>query len=445
MREHRSKTGKLIYFASRLEIEQLPGYRGNDHRGRACCPIHNGTNPTALAIDWDTGWATCWSCGDAFSIRIEDHPGTHQAREDRPQSLKIAPRRVEDPIRGNNLMQLTENALVALETAITVSAARLPGSPGAAYLKRRGISLEVAQSLRLGWSTSGKLAGRVIFPLCGPDGRSSSAMGRAIDDRVKPKYDTLRNADGYQKTLFNGSAIVQARRSGQPLVIVEGPMDAAACVAAGISLTVAICGKSYAHPEHFAGLETVILALDADDAGQQGRRTLWLELTARGIEVLILPVAALAGANDLCEYWQQRQTLPMQLLERVIGPHRQGSYALPTQAPGKLKPDISGHPDGLERAPGVHPARSGDELPVQLPADWWYRDAMTPDELPAALKLEAETLALTLAGNLEELRVFADDLFWNETMLEVEDRCAARYAVQLARASVSESYRGNGA
>lgn len=433
MREHRSKTGKLIYFATRLELEQLPGYRGNDHRGRACCPIHNGTNPTALAIDWDTGWATCWSCGDAFSIRIEDYPGTHQGRENRPQSLKIAPRRVGDPIRSNNPMRSPENALTALEIAITASAARLPGSPGAAYLNRRGISLEVAQSLRLGWSTSGKLAGRVIFPLCGPDGRSSSAIGRAIDDRVKPKYDTLRKADGYQKTLFNGSAIAHARRSGHPLVVVEGPMDAAACVSAGIPLTVAICGKSYAHPEHFAGLETVILALDADDAGQQGRRTLWLELTARGIEVLILPVAALAGANDLCEYWQRHRTLPMQLLERVTGPHRQRN-GLPIAVPSRL-----------EVSPDVHPSRSSDEPPMHPPADWWFDDAMTPDELPAELKSDAETLAIELAGNLDELQAFADDLFWRETTLTTEDRCAARYALQLARAAVSDSYRGNAA
>lgn len=76
MREHRAKSGKLIYYASRHELETLPGYRGHDRKGRACCPIHAGTNPTALAIDWETGWASCWSCGDAWAIRVEDHPDT---------------------------------------------------------------------------------------------------------------------------------------------------------------------------------------------------------------------------------------------------------------------------------------------------------------------------------------------------------------------------------
>ncbi len=76
MHEYVAKSGKLIYYATRHGLETLPGYRGNDRKGRACCPIHNGDNPTALSIDWATGWASCWSCGDAWSIRVEDHPDT---------------------------------------------------------------------------------------------------------------------------------------------------------------------------------------------------------------------------------------------------------------------------------------------------------------------------------------------------------------------------------
>lgn len=169
---------------------------------------------------------------------------------------------------------------------------------------------------------AGRLAGRVIFPLCDPAGHATSAMGRAADDRARPKYKALPADDGYVKTLFNGGAIVQARQSGHPVIVVEGPLDAAACVAAGLPLTVALCGKSYPHPEHFAGLATVILALDADDAGQAGQRRLWLDLVARGIDVLVLPASALADANDLAEYWQRHQTVPGQLVARAIGPRR---------------------------------------------------------------------------------------------------------------------------
>ncbi len=56
---------------------------------------------------------------------------------------------------------------------------------------------------------------------------------------------------------------------------------------------------------------------DADDAGQAGRRALWLDLIARGIEVLVLPAAALDGVKDLGEYWQRHRTLPRQLVEII--------------------------------------------------------------------------------------------------------------------------------
>lgn len=70
-----------------------------------------------------------------------------------------------------------------------------------------------------------------------------------------------------------------------------------------------------------ADLTTVILALDGDNAGREGRRRLWLELSGRGIEVLSLPVAALDGCKDLGEYWQRHHTMPTQLMARAIGPH----------------------------------------------------------------------------------------------------------------------------
>ena len=363
MREHRSKSGKLIYFATRHELEQLPGYRGNDRRGRACCPIHDGDNPTALSIDWQRGWASCWSCGDAFAIRIEDESDTGRSRarnrDDAPQRPRIAPRRGEREITSKTTPPPTQKAQAALSAAIRGAAARLPGSPGADYLERRGVPLAVAQQLQLGWGNTGKLNRRVVFPLCGPDGVATSAIGRTLDDQVKPKYDTLRRDDGYEKTLFNGAAIAQARQSGHPLVIVEGPMDAAACVAAGVPLAVAICGKSYAHPEHFAGLETVILALDADEAGDQGRRTLWLELTARGIEVLVLPAAVLVGAKDLCEYWQRHHELPAQIVATVMGPKLPGGAPNALGAANHVPP--SAHPaDGcspIVAYPANFPAR----------------------------------------------------------------------------------------
>lgn len=323
MREHRTKAGNPMYYASRAELEALPGYRGNDRQGRACCPIHTGDNPTALSINWATGWARCFSCGDAWAIRVEDHPDAFQQRGNDstapPQLLHNRPRRDEQQQRDTDVLQ------DGLERAITGAMDALPASPGSAYLEARGIQLDVALELGIGWGTRGALAGRVVFPLCDPDGYPTSAIGRRIHetaDRHNPKYKALDGKAGYIKTLFNGGAVAYARHTGHPLIIVEGPLDAAACVAAGLPLTVAIGSTSYAHPDHFADLSTVILALDSDAAGREGRRRLWLELSGRGIEVLSLPAAALDGCKDLGEYWQRHRTMPSQLMARAMGPHK---------------------------------------------------------------------------------------------------------------------------
>ena len=194
MRETRSKSGKTIYFATRSELEGLPGYRGNDRTGRACCPVHNGDNPQALSIDWGTGWARCFSCGpDAFVIRVADHPDAiptreqaatiRHPREDAPQTRQNAP---ESPIPPQTTPNTSNDVSAALERAIVGACDRLPGSPGAAYLAGRGIGLEVAQALRLGWAVTGPLAGRVVFPFTDPDGPPGGATGPALSYSVTP-------------------------------------------------------------------------------------------------------------------------------------------------------------------------------------------------------------------------------------------------------------------
>ncbi len=451
MREHRAKSGRLIYYATRHELETLPGYRGTDQKGRACCPIHAGDNPTALSIDWRTGWASCWSCGDAWSIRVEDPSEANlQHHLYGNASRSVRNDHLRDSVIKNDSQSMNSipGALLdSLARAIMTAAERLMASPGATYLEQRGIPLEIAQRLRLGWSMTGPLAGRVIFPLCNPYGTPTSAIGRAITDQVRPKYKALGKDDGYVKTLFNGGAIVQARHTGHPLVIVEGPMDAAACVAAGVPLVVALCGAAYAYPDHFSGLQTVILALDADETGQDARRTLWLELVARGVEVLPLPTAALDECKDLGEYWQRHRALPVQIAARVMGPHLRN---VPKENGAALHEPIqkqAGTPIAIANAHGVdHPMETATPyggcvivprcetfVALQQQATEALQSlSISLDDLDSELKADAEWTALELS-NIHELGAFVKDLLSNEHTLSPEDCCAAWYAVSCAR------------
>jgi len=438
MREHRSKSGKLIYYATRSELESLKGYRGNDRRGRACCPIHDGDNPTALSIDWGTGWASCFSCGDAWAIRVEDHPDAWKAGNDPKRLHTTNPSRSQEkrhsgaPSDPQSMSRSLDDLRAGLLRAVTTAVEALPASPGAVYLAERGIPLDVASELGIGWGTRGVLANRVVFPLSGPDGIPTSATARRIhetDNRRDPKYRTLEGKSGCIKTLFNGRAIGHARHSGHPLIVVEGPLDAAACVAAGLPLVVAIGSTSYAYPDHFAGLTTVILALDGDQAGQDGRRALWLELVARGIDVLLLPADALEGCKDLGEYWQQFRTMPMQLAARSYGPHlaalRISEHAV------SPSPRVDRDGEGVIETIGAGRLPSLEELQCRSEEARRYL-SLTPDDLTDDLRSEAETLAIELADDLDAMGEFMHDLLGREHLLMAEDRCAAWYVLQCA-------------
>ncbi len=315
MREHRAKSGKLVYYATRRELETLPGYRGNDRKGRACCPIHNGDNPSALTIDWGSGWAGCFACGDAFSIRIGEPPQTGAGPGKTTlyaQRAPDAPERTHGPKTTTDTPTPNPAALERLQALSHAWAAAYAGSPAAEYVRARGIPDDIAAALGWGYVTNNQYlrAHRLFIPYTDPAGQLTGGAGRALDSTTHPKYLNLRKADGYTKTLVNGGAIAQARAARKPLVIVEGPFDAAACLAGGVPHVVALNGAT-ARAEWFAGIPCVFLAADADDAGREAvarfRRTV-------PVHTASFDPDALEGCKDLGEFWQTHGRLPVALI-----------------------------------------------------------------------------------------------------------------------------------
>lgn len=360
MHEHRTTDGKTVYYMSRAELERLPGYRGSATSGRARCPIHGGDSHSAFQINWRTGWGHCFKCGDAWSLRVEDHPDT-KLPKDHPgyqpgdthrntppptlESLAAARSMQKPPQNAPGSPQAGENpemvsphheqARARLQAQIPAAMATLPGSPGAAYLESRGIDLETAHALQLGWmpnyprwnaaGTKQRPTPSVVIPYTAPDGEIVGATGRAVNPNEKIRYYALPESRGYRPGLFNGRAISQAMRTGHPLLIVEGPLDAAAAYAAGYPLTVALGSTSYKRWEDFAGVERVILALDSDTAGIKARPGVYAALAAFVPDVQVLTPAAIKAmleeCKDLGEYWQRYRRMPPALGGVIMGPH----------------------------------------------------------------------------------------------------------------------------
>lgn len=332
MREHISRNGHRIVYMSRAELEALPGYRGSHHgqRARACCPIHNGDNPTALDIDYAKGWAGCHVCGpEAFSIRIEDHPDTWQDRTPAgsggltfggrplggPQRAPEPPKR---PRRApEDTPEQDTGVLEALSARVAAYRATYADSPAAEYARSRGIPDAIAE--RLGWgyvSPEDRYLARhrLFIPFTDPAGTITGGMGRALDSTTKPKTLNLRNRDGHRTNPVNTPAIVAARSARAPLVVVEGAFDAAACLAGGLRYVVALNGVRI-EPALFAGVPRVFLAFDADDTGRAAadrfRRAVPVHAETWADDDL--EELAEAGAKDVAAYWQDRGRLPHRL------------------------------------------------------------------------------------------------------------------------------------
>jgi len=263
-------------------------------------------------------------------------------------------------------------------------------SLAAAYVRARRIPDDVAAMLGWGYVTDNPYLNRhrLFVPYTDPAGILTGAAGRALDSRTTPKYKCLRNADGFRKTLVNGGAIAQARVARAPLVIVEVPFDAAACIAGGIAQVIAL-NSIAVRPEWFAGIPRVFLANDADTAG--------LEVVKRFRRTVPVACAsfvadALAGCKDVAEFWQTHGRLPVGLLEAA-------------------------HPDISPRTP-TEPDHSGPTPPA---------------DLPAALFAEAEYLGLMMSCDPAELAGFMANLQAHEYTLTTEDRAAAWHAVHYAQ------------
>lgn len=474
MHEHRTADGKVIYYMSRADLERLQGYRGHGDRYRARCPVHGGDSFQAFTIDYATGWGHCFKCGDAWSLRVEDHPDTilpkgHPAYTPgrSPQNPKPPQLHTNRPPANQTPPQTAPESPQSLETlkrlyrAIAGATGALRGSRGAAYLESRGIDLQTALDLDMGWTTRGDLANRVVFPLSGPDGLPTGATGRAVDDHTKPKYRALAADKGYRKYLFNGGAISQAKRTGHPLLIVEGPLDAAAAYAAGYPLTVALGSTSYAHWDHFAGVPRAILLLDNDPAGIKARARAYEALQAYIGDVRVFRPDALAtvleGCNDLGAYWQRFHRMPPAIAAAIMGPHMHpaGSPARPgdgeqsrvnsgpdhpqatePQNDNPMKAEIPhgslhtgqmGHPKkgAYLQAANDNPMQSGNPHAIALTGPV-VRTLFA--ELPPALQVEARALAVALQAD-GDLRTELQAAFSrNYDTLEDADRVAFLWA-----------------
>lgn len=146
----------------------------------------------------------------------------------------------------------------------------IDGTQSETYLRGRGVSIEAAKAAGVMFASNfyGKPA--AIFPICDRHGAQTGASGRYMSTHVAPKTriaGTKRNGVFATPHAFDG-------KSGAPIIVTEAPIDALSLATAGYP-AVALCGTSGPAWMHLAcGLRRVLLAFDADEAGDNAAAAL---------------------------------------------------------------------------------------------------------------------------------------------------------------------------
>lgn len=142
-------------------------------------------------------------------------------------------------------------------------------------------------------------AGRLIFPLCDPNGQVVGFSARKLSEEQNPKYVNSPETPIFHKgkILYNYHNVKGSARHDGYVYVLEGFMDVMALDKAGISSAVALMGTALS-ADQIALLRKlnceIRLCLDGDNAGQIGMMKIITQLNSAG-----LPYRLVSNPKDL--------------------------------------------------------------------------------------------------------------------------------------------------
>lgn len=267
-------------YLAQLEAGDPRAPQGTERR--FCCPFCGDGKPRnsahrSLNVNTQTGAFVCQRCKARGKLADfwEERPQMNRRDFARQQLQRATALPAATP---TNTPSDEAQAKAQRLTAQLESAQPLEGTSGADYLLGRGVSVEVAEAAGVqfcpDWMKSAKWRGcaAVIFPIRDRAGEIVAAQGREIGGAGK--FSLGPKSQG----IFATAGAFDAKR----FIIAEAPIDALSLAVAGFP-AVALCGTS--GPDwlpKFCYRRRVLLAFDADDAGDDAARALTPKLESFG-------------------------------------------------------------------------------------------------------------------------------------------------------------------
>jgi DNA primase len=314
--------------------------RAGPGRFMGLCPFHEERTPS-FSVNADEGLYHCFGCGaggDVFSFVMEteglDFVGALESLAQRyGVELEVAdedPAAAERRKRRERLLEVLERAASFYERWLWESR---EAEPARRYLRGRGITEETLRTYRVGYAPSAwdrlmnaglqggfthremydagllvrpnksrpparlydRFRRRIMFPLTDQRGRVLGFGARALGADQQPKYINSSDNEIYHKgrQLFGAHlARAAAARAGE-VIVAEGYMDVLALHQAGIENVVGIMGTSLTEDQvgELGKLaRRVLLALDADNAGQEAMVRAARVAQGRRLELRVVPL-----------------------------------------------------------------------------------------------------------------------------------------------------------
>jgi DNA primase len=316
------------------------------------CPFHDERTPS-FGIDPGQKVYYCFGCqasGDVFTF-VQETEGVEfkAALELLADRCGIDLEREEEDPKEAELRQRRERLLELLARTTTYYERCLWESqearPAREYLEGRGLGEEILREFHVGYSPSAwnsvllasrrggfseqelyetglaqrsqenrqlydRFRGRIMFPLANLRARVLGFGARRMREEQKPKYLNTSDNDVYHKGrhLYGADlARIHATRAGEA-ILCEGYTDVIALHQAGLRNTVGLMGTALTAEQvrELARMaQTVLLALDADSAGQEAM------LKAAGLAAklkLELRVVMLPAGTDPADLVQREGT-----------------------------------------------------------------------------------------------------------------------------------------
>ncbi|MCP4226038.1 MAG: DNA primase [Actinomycetia bacterium] len=345
--------------------------------------------------------------------------------------------------------------------------------PARSYLRQRGYDGDVVRRYRIGWAPEGwdllakalrvsdedltdsglgfvnrfgrqqdAFRGRIQFPIFDAQGEAVGFGGRIMPGHDGPKYKNSSESTVYAKSRvlyglhWAKTAIVEA----DEVIVCEGYTDVIGFDLAGAGRAVATCGTALTE-EHVKLLRRfarrVVLAFDADAAGQNAAARFYEWEKAHDLDVAVVDMGAGVDPADLAQsdparlvqvVTEARPFLEFRVDRAIDGVDRSTAEGR-AKAAERAMAMVAEHPDRLVRDQYVMMVASRcqfepDLIRSMLAEGAQPRQAQRPSERPQAASnrntAELEALRLAVHKGQEVMDLLVPDLF-------VEPRCATVY------------------